>query len=237
MPPLPQKPPGGQFLSRVQATIFVGLAAGALAALAVDLPIAQWLAEDPSPLPKILLRVVDWSEAFAFAVGVGLFALAVYLLDPARRVTLPRLLTMSWGAGLTADVAKLSIQRLRPREFDYAGGVFNTFGPLLNLGNGHGHQGFPSAHAASAVGLAVALSRLYPQGRALFVGLATLACLQRMVSGAHFLSDVLAGGAIGYLFARWCVEQGWLGRRFDGWESTWRRRWPPRSSPSPPTEH
>ena len=91
-------------------------------------------------------------------------------------------------------------------------------------------RAFPSAHAASAVGLAVALSRFYPQGRPLFVGLAVLACLQRMTSGAHFLSDVLAGAAIGYLFAHACVGNGWLARRFDGWESTWRRRWPPRSS-------
>ncbi len=131
---------------------------------------------------------------------------------------------MSWGAGLMADLAKLSIQRSRPKIFDYHGGVLDTFGPLLNLGNGHGGQGFPSAHVASAVGLAVALSRLYPQGRALFVSLAALACLQRLESGAHFLSDVLAGAAIGYLFASWCVGPGWLGRQFDGWEAGWRRR-------------
>ncbi|HEY1785172.1 MAG TPA: hypothetical protein VGG30_06460, partial [Pirellulales bacterium] len=155
---MPQKSIDSQSFGPVQATIFVALAGGALTALAVDLPIAQWLAQDPSPLPKVLVRVVDWSEAFAYAVGVGLFALAVYLLDPARRVTLPRLLTMSWGAGLAADLTKLCIQRLRPREFDYAGGVLETFGPLVNVGNGHGNQSFPSAHAASAVGLAVALS-------------------------------------------------------------------------------
>jgi membrane-associated phospholipid phosphatase len=229
-----QKHAGSLFAGRHQATIFVGLALGAVAALAVDLPIAQWLREDPSPLPKILLRVVNWSEAFAYAVGVGIFALAVYVLDPARRASVPRLLTMSWGAGLMADLAKLLIQRFRPREFKYDGGVLSTFGPIFNLGNGHGSQSFPSAHAASAVGLAVALSRLYPQGRPLFVALATLACLQRMESGAHFLSDVLAGAAIGYLFAQWCVGQGWLARRFDVWESTWQRRWPPQSSPEPP---
>jgi len=225
--PTPEFPPEsspsrrpGQF----RATIFIGLAAGAVAALAVDLPIAQWLAHDPSPLPKILLRVVDWSEAFAYAVGVGLFALAVYLLDPGRRVTLPRLLTMSWGAGLIADLAKLTIQRSRPREFDYQGGVLDTFGPLLNLGNGHGSQSFPSAHAASAVGLAVALTWLYPRGRGLFVALAALACLQRLTSGAHFLIDVLAGAAVGYWFAQWCLGRSWMGRHFDDWEAGWRRR-------------
>ena len=180
------------------------------------------------------MHVVVWSEAFAHALGVGLVALAVYLLDPARRAAIPRLLTMSWGAGLTADLLKLSIRRLRPREFDYVGGVFDTFGPLWNVGHGHGGQGFPSAHAASAVGLAVALCWLYPRGRFLFVGLAALACLQRIETGAHFLSDVLAGAAIGYLFARACVGQSRLAQRFDGWESAWQRLRPPRLSREPP---
>lgn len=226
MPELPQKTPGSPAASSIPRIVFFGLALSAIAALVVDVPIAQWLQRDPSPLPKILLHVVVWSEAFAHAVGVGMFALAVYLLDPAHRFAVPRLLTMSWGSGLAADLLKLSIRRLRPREFDYQGGVFDTFGPLWNVGHGHGGQGFPSAHVASAVGLAVALSWLYPRGRGLFVALAALACLQRMTSGAHFLSDVLAGAAIGYLFAHWCIGQGWLARRFDGWESTWQRRLP-----------
>jgi membrane-associated phospholipid phosphatase len=223
MPESPPKLSDSQSPRRIHATVFFGVAVSALLALAVDLPIAQWIGRDPSPLPKILARILVWSEAFAQAVGVGLFALAVFVLDPARRFALPRLLTMSWGAGLTADLVKLSIRRLRPREFDYSGGVFDTFGPLWNVGHGQGEQSFPSAHAASAVGLAVALSWLYPRGRILFVGLAILACMQRIATSAHFLSDVLAGAAIGYLFAQWCIGQGWLARRFERWESTWRR--------------
>lgn len=203
--------------------IAAGLILGAVLALGVDLPLAQWLRHDPSPLPKDLVRLTTWSEAFAHAIGVGFFALAVFVLDPPSRFALPRLLTAAWGSGLVADLVKLSIQRIRPREFDYVGGVFDTFGPLWNVGHGSGHQSFPSAHSASAVGLAVALTWLYPRGCWLFAVLAGLACGQRLASDSHFLSDVLAGAAIGYLFASACIGQGWLGRRFDRLEARWRR--------------
>ncbi|HTU27370.1 MAG TPA: phosphatase PAP2 family protein [Pirellulales bacterium] len=210
--------------TKVRTAFLFALAAGAAAALAVDLPIARWLGKSPSPLPKDLLHVIHWSEAFAHAIGVGVIALAIGLLDPARRVALPRLLTMSWGSGLIADLLKLSIVRLRPKEFDFTGGVFETFGPLGNFGNGHGSQSFPSAHSAVAVGLAVALCHFYPRGRWLFIALAVLACSQRMESGAHFLSDVLAGATVGYLFANGCIGNSWLARRFDRWEAAWQER-------------
>ena len=55
---------------------------------------------------------------------------------------------------------------------------------------------FPSAHAATAVGLAIALGVLYPRGRWLFIAFAFLAGLQRIEAQAHFASDVLAGAAV-----------------------------------------
>ncbi len=197
---------------------------GALAALAVDLPLAGWLGQDPSPLPKALVHVVTWAEAFAHGLGVPIFALAVILLDPAHRPQVPRLLTAGWGSGLMADLAKLAIQRFRPREFNYVGGVFDTFGPLINVGKGTGLQSFPSAHSAVAVGMAVGFSWLYPRGRWLFAALAALACMQRLASDSHFLSDVLAGATIGFLFGQACVGSSWLGCSFDRWEASWRRR-------------
>jgi membrane-associated phospholipid phosphatase len=224
MPSLPLPPSDRYRWGTAQTTFAAVLAVGAVLALTLDLPLAQWLHRDPSPLPKDLVRVTVWGEAFANAIGVGIFVLAVYILDPVGRFAVPRLLTASWGAGLAADVVKLTIQRFRPREFDYVGGVLDTFGPLWNFGNGSGRESFPSAHAATTVGLAVALTWLYPRGRLLFAGLATLACLQRLVSSSHFLSDVLCGAAVGYLFGHACVGSGWLARKFDGWEASWRTR-------------
>jgi undecaprenyl-diphosphatase len=56
---------------------------------------------------------------------------------------------------------------------------------------------FPSAHAASAVAGAVALSRVAPRARPLLYGLATLICAGRPYLGMHYPSDVLAGAALG----------------------------------------
>jgi membrane-associated phospholipid phosphatase len=63
----------------------------------------------------------------------------------------------------------------------------------------HAIQSFPSAHAATAVGLACGMTAVYPHARWVFALAAMMAALQRLVTGAHYPSDVLAGAAIGCL--------------------------------------
>jgi membrane-associated phospholipid phosphatase len=45
--------------------------------------------------------------------------------------------------------------------------------------------------------MACGLAFFYPRGKWLFVVLAILTALQRMHAGEHYLSDVLAGAAVG----------------------------------------
>jgi membrane-associated phospholipid phosphatase len=45
------------------------------------------------------------------------------------------------------------------------------------------------------------MSAVYPKGRLLFALWAALACLQRVVAGAHYPSDVLGGVAIAFAIA------------------------------------
>ncbi len=213
LPPQTEAVPAGP-----KKRLALALAVGAPAALAVDLPLARWMLDDG--LPKWLFKVCSLSEIFAHGWGVALIALAIFTLDPPARLQLPRLLTAAFGAGLCANLVKMLIARARPHHFDFVGGVFDTFGRLAPLGRGgSGMQGFPSSHAATVAGLAVVLSWLYPHGRRLFAILAALACLQRLAVGAHFLSDVLTGAALGIVFAQQCVVRGALARRFDRWEA------------------
>ena len=96
------------------------------------------------------------------------------------------------------------------------GGVAESFGrwfPLL--GEGSAGQSFPSAHTATAVGLAIALSWLYPRGRWMFATLALLVACQRIESGYHFASDTIFGAAVGLFIAIACLKNGRLARRFD----------------------
>ncbi len=87
-----------------------------------------------------------------------------------------------------------------------------------------GLQGFPSAHTATAAGFAAALIWLYPQGRLLFTVLAVLVGCQRIVSGAHFPSDVCFGAAAGCLAATFFLYVGRLPVWFDRLESRWRAK-------------
>lgn len=94
-------------------------------------------------------------------------------------------------AGITGDLLKQVFQRPRPR-ITYAG--------ELTFLSGSNSPAFPSGHATKSVALAVPLgfnnilnnhTTLY--SKIVVVLTAVLVCLSRIVLGAHYLSDVLAG--------------------------------------------
>ncbi|MGD9647678.1 MAG: phosphatase PAP2 family protein [Pirellulales bacterium] len=174
-------------------------------ALWADLPVARWCAA--GHVPKNVHRLLEIAEDFGNGMGVALIGMAVFVLDPSRRRALVRVLTAAYGAGLAANVVKIMIVRFRPRELNLlASGLSDTFGGLLGFADGRSHS-FPSAHTATGVGLALLLGWLYPRGRAYFLTLAALVGVQRVVVGAHFLSDVLVGAALGCAIG-WCCT-GW----------------------------
>jgi membrane-associated phospholipid phosphatase len=176
------------------------LAALSGAAMVVDMPLARL--QDAIDAPGDLARLIVLSEAFAYGGTVILIVLAAVTLDPRGWRVAPRLLLLAYGSGLIANTGKLLLARTRPREADLDGPVLGTFGKWLPpLSGNENLQSFPSGHTATAVGLAIALTMLYPRGWWLFGLLAALAATQRIDSQAHYLSDVLAGAAIGFMVA------------------------------------
>jgi len=109
---------------------------------------------------------------------VGLIALAILLICSRLAI---QLLHDVWGARIDGRLFKLSTAGLRP-EFDMPAGV-NTFVPLLNVGHGHGGQGFHR----HALGRWLGWRDLYPRG--VFSRRIGTSLLQRS-KRAHFLSDV-----------------------------------------------
>jgi membrane-associated phospholipid phosphatase len=208
------------------------LALAAVTAFSVDLPVAMrlrhWNAEASPQFNKDVhayLGYFDNFEPLGHGLGVLFVLLALHQLDPARRWAIPRVAACALAGGGAADLLKMLIVRTRPNDLplDFSGPVWATFkGWLPMLSGQSGSQGFPSAHTATAAGLAAALIWLYPQGRWLFTLLAVLVGCQRITSGAHFPSDVCAGAAAGLLAAMLLLYVGRAPGWFDHWESRWR---------------
>ncbi|MBX7165081.1 MAG: phosphatase PAP2 family protein [Pirellulales bacterium] len=179
----------------------------ALAAIpTIDAPLARWFLQEKCP--DNLRHVFEEAEPFGNAVGAIVLTLIIWRVD--RRVwlaDLALLLVSSLGAGLASNVFKLCFVRARPRIFSFEGTAWQSFQGLFPpLGHSSDLQSFPSAHVASAFGLALALALLYPRLKDVFLILAITVGLQRMECGAHFASDTLAGAAVG-IFVALCTTK------------------------------
>jgi undecaprenyl-diphosphatase len=82
--------------------------------------------------------------------------------------------------------------------------------PLVRVATDHS---FPSGHASTSFAAATVLSAFAPRHRLLFYALATLIALSRVYVGVHYLSDVVAGAALGTAFG-WAALTSlrWRGR-------------------------
>jgi len=59
---------------------------------------------------------------------------------------------------------------------------------------------FPSGHSITAFAVAMSIGLFYPQLQGCLLAVAVLIAGSRIILGMHFLSDVLAGSAIGVVF-------------------------------------
>lgn len=186
------------------------LSLSGLAFVGVDRPIStalrQW------HLPGDLAKAINLSEVFGHSLGAAAILLSVLLLAPARRPAVWTAIVITLSSGLAANAMKSCFVRVRPHSVDLIRVArpgeyqFVRGEPGPRLPDGHElvpasltdsrQRSFPSGHAATAWGLALGLSFVFPRGTLLFACFASLASLQRITSGAHFPTDVLAGAAI-----------------------------------------
>lgn len=189
----------GARVTAVPWPCWAALSCGLLAVLAtpLDQPLAAWVAR--TSFPSELLNLLLIGERFGHGFGAAVIVVAVWTLHCRRRLAM-RIAACAAFSGLAASVLKVWIGRVRPN----AGHLPWPSGFWLRLGEGpfdYVTKSFPSGHAATAVGLAVGLTWLFPRGRWLFAALALLTAVQRLQSGAHYLSDVLAGAALALLIS------------------------------------
>ncbi len=118
------------------------------------------------------LAIARW---YAHLARIGLFGLASYALS----------------GGIVQSLKYLS-GRYRPKHLIQDGDYgFTPFHSEWSFNS------FPSGHSQSAFAVACVLSFVFPRATWFFLSIATAVAASRVLSGAHFLSDILFGSYVG----------------------------------------
>jgi lipid A 4'-phosphatase len=183
----------------------------------IDRPVADFFHDDGGALQPFFDDVEWFGLGYPYLVACGLlFAFLRWggeweRLRPRaaamrRLAYIPGFIFVAVAAsGLAADLIKIIVARTRPKLL-FADGAygFTWFGLRAD------HWSFPSGHAATAAALMAALWCLWPRPIWIYVAAAALVAMSRVITGQHFLSDVVAGAAIGIgvtrLIALWLLK-------------------------------
>jgi undecaprenyl-diphosphatase len=151
-------------------------------------------------------RESRWVGQYGQLTCVAACAACVWLLEEKgrRRKIVGLMIIACLTTTLAAAAGKKLTGRVRPR-FEHAG---QFLGPEAE--RDASNESFPSAHTASAFALRAILATSYPRGRALWWTLAAGCGILRWIRDSHWLSDVLAGAALGLAIA-YCTL--WLADR------------------------
>ena len=215
------RPAAPAIASRVDAipaisVAFVSAATMLLVAISIsviDRPLALFFhARDPD-----LRTLFDLTGRLGLAYGyLTIFAVAFVVLHwagalprlaqfalPLRALSgVPAFLFVSIAAsGLVVDVLKVVFGRARPKllfQSDIYGFDWLVWHP--------DHWSFPSGHSATIVALMTALWFLWPQHILFYVVVGAIVCASRVVVGAHYLADGLAGALIAVLTTRYVAQ-------------------------------
>jgi membrane-associated phospholipid phosphatase len=209
---------GTPYQKKLLAIATVLLVVG-MAAFSIDLPIAAWC--KAGRLRGDVGRFVNLLEITGNSGGAAVILIAAVTLDRGLRLPLSwhltdgmqaflRMVAATYLGGLVVDVIKISVPRVRPQACDLAavGAWIETFGSGARAAAATGDsvlRSFPSGHSAVAAGLAAALAWRYPHGWPLFAALAVATGFHRVITSAHYPSDVALGAAVGLIAAACCL--------------------------------
>jgi membrane-associated phospholipid phosphatase len=143
--------------------------------------------------PVRVRRIADWLAGCAAAFAV-IFLLKTVLGRPRPKLADPHALLLPWNS-LVVDEGGPPVYAW---QF-WADGASDLWS-------------MPSSHTAFAAVAAVFLSAMYPRLRPIVVALVVVVGFSRVVLRAHYLSDVLVGGALGALISAAAVGGAWGSR-------------------------
>jgi membrane-associated phospholipid phosphatase len=163
---------------------------------------------DKDELSDAAARMSKWgnsSSTIPLVLGIG--AAGIVFDSPRERETSLMLVEAILTSATWTELLKTATGRERPREAEGVvsdwtgpGGVFGDDG-----NEGVVYRSFPSGHSTGIWATATVLAHQYPEHGVVPVlayGTAVAMGYSRMITGAHWLSDVVVGGLIGYGCAR-----------------------------------
>ncbi len=178
-------------------------AAALIAAFVILTLLDFWLlhlAFDPSHTIEktwLFLALRNAGSAWTWAVA----GLVLICIDRGFHRGVPTMLA-PLAAGSIAELLKLLVGRARPVEDGLLIDGWYHFRPLLAGFNDGSNLGMPSSHAAVAFTGAFLLGALVLRFRPLLLVIAIGCGLSRIITGAHFPTDVFVGAVIGWTVAR-----------------------------------
>ncbi|KQV35913.1 MULTISPECIES: phosphatase PAP2 family protein [unclassified Rhizobium] len=209
--------------------IFLATAVLVLALLPFDAGISQRAQALPPAIVDFNRRITDFGTFGWMIYGSGAIVILAYMLrrvvtsdglrDKSRtatRLSLYFLVTIGSASALV-HLAKFLVGRARPEAFlDYGAHSLTPFASDWLF------QSFPSGHSAAVGSFFGAFSMLVPRLRILFFLGALTIGITRVIVGAHYPSDVVAGLLIGLwtamMVAFFFAWKGWLFRLDEnGW--------------------
>ena len=161
---------------------------------------------EPHPLVQAAQALSEWP--------VLIFVVPVALADRRRKLVICHVLFSAYIGFNLVHLGKKTIVRERPyATFDRLAADpdlprnASWLGVGLDFRKKQTLESFPSGHTANAFALAATLAWFYPSWRMAFLLLATACAVSRVIQGAHWPSDCLAGAAIG-------IASTWISLQF-----------------------
>ncbi len=123
-------------------------------------------------------------------------SIIIYLIYRKKRETISRYALLLFSSvaisGILAIIIKTTVARYRPRLY-FGDGLYGF--DWFHFG--HLYASFPSGHSTTAFSAFVAFGYMAPKWRFMFYTIAFLIAFSRVVVGAHYPSDAVAGSILG----------------------------------------
>ena len=203
---------------RPQDILAVLLLTVGIAVIALDIPTYPWLRSLPGEYRNAFAVITDLGKGHWILWSTGLYCLLTLALDWDRlafraRMALGAIWTYSAfvftvvaTSGAIVLLLKWVLGRARPKLYQEVGPVHFDFMSFKGA-----YTSFPSGHSTTIAALATALAILFPSYRWLIAVSAFWIAFSRIMVGAHYPSDVIAGTllgmSVGVVIARWLAQR------------------------------